>query len=103
MALLIHRFDAINHALAICQYGPDGIILSANTQYLDYVGMTREELVGQPFTNLWRDAGCPADPQAHWSRFAQGSMMNACASIVVPMAGMCGCARFLCRPWMARG
>lgn len=60
------------HALAICQYGPDGIILSANTQYLDYVGMTREELVGQPFINLWRDAGCLADPQAHWSRFAQG-------------------------------
>ncbi|HZV08981.1 MAG TPA: PAS domain-containing protein, partial [Novosphingobium sp.] len=72
VALLTHRFEAINHALAICQYSPDGILLAANDHFCASVGMAGADLVGQPFTALWHGADCPADPAAYWQRFAQG-------------------------------
>ena len=33
IGLLIHRFEALGKALAICQYGPDGTITAANDVY----------------------------------------------------------------------
>lgn len=72
MTLLAHRFEAMNNALAICQYAPDGTILAANDKFFDSVGRNHDDLVGQPFTALWHGATCPCDPEQYWSRFAQG-------------------------------
>ena len=71
LALLKHRFDAINHALAICQYAPDGTIRGGNALYASLVGTSFDDLAGQPFTALWTDASRPADPAAWWGQFAQ--------------------------------
>lgn len=72
VALLTHRFEAINHALAICQYSPDGFILAANERFSNSVGAQLDQLVGRPFTALWHGPDRPADPAAYWARFATG-------------------------------
>jgi methyl-accepting chemotaxis protein len=72
IALLTHRFEAINHALSIAQYGPDGTLLAANDRYLACVGFQQDDLVGQPFTALWHGETRPSDPAQYWARFARG-------------------------------
>ena len=71
-ALLAHRFEAIGHALAICQFGPDGTILAGNDRYFEMISRVREDVVGAPFTVLWRSGDAPADPAAYWARFHRG-------------------------------
>jgi len=72
IALLAHRFEAMNNALAICQYAPDGTIVAANDRFFDSVGGNRVDLVGKPFTALWHGDDCPSDPALYWERFARG-------------------------------
>lgn len=64
-ALLEHRFDAINHAFAICQFSPDGVLLHANRRFCDHVRKEEADMVGQPFSALY-DHG-EAAPEAVWS------------------------------------
>lgn len=73
VALMVHRFDAINHALAICQYAADGNVLAGNARFFDLVGVTQDDLVGKPFTVLRPEmaADQPA-AEAYWARFAAG-------------------------------
>lgn len=73
VALMTHRFDAINHALAICQYTADGHVMAGNDRFFEQVGLAREDLVGQPFTALWTDAERNSDKAlGYWARFAAG-------------------------------
>jgi methyl-accepting chemotaxis protein len=73
VALMTHRFDALNHALAICQYTADGAILSGNDLFFDMVGRTRDELVGARFAALWPQDERDSDKaQAYWARFGAG-------------------------------
>jgi methyl-accepting chemotaxis protein len=72
-ALIRHRFDAINSALAICQYSPDGHLLDGNARFFELTGHVRDALIGNRFDALWtpeeREAG---DAETYWSRFARG-------------------------------
>ena len=73
VALMTHRFDAINHALAICQYTADGQVLAGNSRFFDMVGIARDDLVGQHFTILWPEESRNAEKaQAYWARFQAG-------------------------------
>lgn len=72
IGLLIHRFEALGKALAICQYGPDGAITAANDVYLSLTGHTREQLVQSSFTALFPPGTMPTDPLAWWGNFARG-------------------------------
>lgn len=72
-ALTRHRFDAINTALAICQYSPDGHLLDANPRFFELTGLAREGLVGSGFDALWTDEDhARANAESYWSRFARG-------------------------------
>ncbi len=72
-ALIRHRFDAINAALAICQYSPDGHLIDANPKFFKLTGRSREEILGNRFDTQWtaedRETG---DPVTYWERFARG-------------------------------
>ncbi|WP_319641234.1 PAS domain-containing methyl-accepting chemotaxis protein [Novosphingobium sp. KCTC 2891] len=70
--LMAHRFEAINHALAICQYGPDGRVLGGNDRFFHLVGRTMTDLVGEPFTAIGSPIAEGEEPEAFWSRFARG-------------------------------
>lgn len=72
VALLAHRFEAMNNALAICQYGPDGTIIAANDRYIHSVGSSSADLVGKSFVTLWHGPNRPSDPPLYWQRFARG-------------------------------
>lgn len=72
-ALIRHRFDAINAALAICQYSPDGHLIDANPKFFKLTGRSREEILGNRFDTQWtaeeRETG---DPVTYWESFARG-------------------------------
>ncbi|WP_158637938.1 methyl-accepting chemotaxis protein [Sphingomonas ginsenosidivorax] len=72
-ALMRHRFNAINAALAICQYSPAGVLLDGNARFFELTGLSREASVGCRFDALWtpqeREAG---DAETYWSKFARG-------------------------------
>ena len=73
IALLRHRFDAINGALAICQYSPEGILLDGNARFFALTGLARDTLVGRPFDALWTvEERGQRDPATYWNRFARG-------------------------------
>jgi len=72
-ALILHRFDAINAALAICQYSPDGHLLDANPRFFALTGLVRETIVGSRFDALWRDDEREVrHADSYWERFARG-------------------------------
>ncbi|MBT0670489.1 PAS domain S-box protein [Novosphingobium profundi] len=56
-ALLEHRFFAINHAFAICQFSPEGELIHANSRYCDYRGTEEAQLVGRSFADLYAAQG----------------------------------------------
>lgn len=70
--LIAHRFEAINHALAICQYGPDGTILGGNDLFFHFVGRACADMVGKPFTTLEPGLCGSEEPSRFWQRFAAG-------------------------------
>ncbi|WP_408586196.1 PAS domain S-box protein [Novosphingobium sp.] len=70
--LMVHRFEAINHALAICQYGPDGTIIGGNALFFHLVGRDEAEIVGQRFDALTADVAAGEDPATFWPLLADG-------------------------------
>lgn len=72
IGLLIHRFEALGKALAICQYEPDGTVAAANDAYLALTGRQREALLQSPFTSLFAPGSMPEDPLRWWSSFSRG-------------------------------
>lgn len=72
-ALIHHRFNAINAALAICQYSPDGHVIDANPRFSELTGVARDMVVGSRFDARWTDEERAAeDVDSYWSRFARG-------------------------------
>lgn len=68
-SLLQHRFDALNHALAISQYFPDGLLRDGNDRFFALVGRPRDALIGKPFDAYWTPES--RDPD-FWAAIAQG-------------------------------
>ena len=72
-ALIVHRFDAINGALAICQYSPDGHLIDGNAKFFELTGLAREAMTGGRFDMFWTAAERQAnDADTYWSRFERG-------------------------------
>lgn len=72
--LLHHRFAALNQALAIGQYAPDGSLVDGNERFFDQLGHAREVLIGKPFDFLWN----PSDRDAAiWESIAAGKSREA--------------------------
>lgn len=71
-ALMVHRFEAINHALAICQYAPDGAIVGGNDLFFHLVGRAAEDIVGLPFGALDAELAAGDAPETFWSRLGDG-------------------------------
>ncbi|WP_337846956.1 PAS domain S-box protein [Sphingomonas sp.] len=73
-SLLHHRFAALNQALAIGQYAPDGSLVDGNERFFEQLGHARETLVGKPFDFMWnpedRDGGI-------WPSIAAGTPREA--------------------------
>ncbi|HEV7290330.1 PAS domain-containing methyl-accepting chemotaxis protein [Sphingomonas sp.] len=68
-SLLQHRFAALNHALAISQYTPDGQLRDGNDRFFGLVARSRDALVGKPFDAFWNAED--RDP-AFWPSIVQG-------------------------------
>lgn len=71
-ALMVHRFEAINHALAICQYAPDGSIIGGNAVFFHLVGRTADDLVGLPLGALQAELAAGEAPETFWPKLADG-------------------------------
>lgn len=72
-ALINHRFDALNRALAICQYTPDGIVRAANDRFLKLVGCTADQVEGERFGVFWDDRRAQEiDRDTLWQRVTSG-------------------------------
>lgn len=68
-ALLEHRFEALNHALAISQYTPDGQFRDGNDRFFALVGRSRDALIGKAFDAFWIAEDRDAD---FWPAIARG-------------------------------
>ena len=72
-SLMVHRFEAINHALAICQYAPEGAIVGGNDLFFHLVGRSPEDLVGMPLGAIDAELTAGEAPEAFWDKLGDGS------------------------------
>lgn len=71
-SLMVHRFEAINHALAICQYAPDGSIVGGNDLFFHLVGRSADDLVGLPLGALEAELAAGEAPETFWDKLSDG-------------------------------
>ncbi len=69
---VVHRFEAVNQALAICQYGPEGTILGGNALFFHLVGHDEAAIVGKRFDALNAKVASGDGPAAFWPQFGDG-------------------------------
>ena len=70
------RIDAISRSQAVIDFSPDGVVLTANENYLKIMGYRLEDIVGQPH-RMFVD---PADAQSsqyreNWDRIRRGEFV----------------------------
>ncbi len=64
--------EAISSVMLICEYALDGTIVSANTNFLDALGYTEAELVGQHHRKLTGAVMSQDESQQFWQALASG-------------------------------
>ncbi|WP_110654727.1 methyl-accepting chemotaxis protein [Salinicola halimionae] len=68
--------DAIHRAMAIIEFSRDGIILAANTNFLDITGYRADDLIGQHHRRLCDPAlAASHEYAAFWERLRQGEFI----------------------------
>ncbi|MCR0999206.1 methyl-accepting chemotaxis protein [Serratia rubidaea] len=68
---------AIERAVATIAFTPDGTILRANDLFLQLMGYTHQEVVGQPHRIFCEAAyAASADYRRHWQRLAEGQAIS---------------------------
>ncbi|OLO10312.1 pili assembly chaperone [Chromohalobacter japonicus] len=69
-------FDAIHRAMAVIEFSPEGIILSANANFLTATGYQADALVGQHHRLLCeRELAASQEYAAFWERLRQGEFI----------------------------
>jgi len=57
------KMEALNHAMAMIKYGPQGIVLYANQKFFELTGYARDEVLGQHHRIFLSTAGADATRQ----------------------------------------
>jgi len=74
---LAHRFEAVNRSMAVIEFTPEGIILSANDNFLNTVGYSESEITGQHHRLFCSDQLKKSPEYAHfWQRIKNGEFMS---------------------------
>ncbi|WP_343585619.1 EAL domain-containing protein [Herbaspirillum sp.] len=69
--------NALNRSLGVVELSPDGIILSANGNYLKTMGYLADELIGQPHSILWSgDWADSAEYATFWRDVCNGRFFS---------------------------
>ncbi|MBT9382300.1 PAS domain-containing methyl-accepting chemotaxis protein [Pseudooceanicola sp. CBS1P-1] len=67
------RMEAVNNALLVAEYSPDGTILSMNDSYLDLAGYPEDQIKGRHAAMLWNREGVETrESQRFWAALATG-------------------------------
>lgn len=67
--------EAVDEALMRAEYAPDGTILKANDNYVDTVGVSRENFIGKPVTIFVADADLASFNET-WSKVMAGKTVK---------------------------
>lgn len=66
------KMEALQHAMAMIEYSPQGIILDANQKFFELTGYARDEVLGQHHRIFLSTVGADATHQALWQPLCQG-------------------------------